>query len=47
MKFRKLPQLLDAVHWLIENKGIYFALCGSSARKVKRGYANLLGGRGV
>lgn len=44
---QKLPQLLDIVHWLIENKDTHFALCGSSARKVKRGHANLLGGRGV
>jgi predicted AAA+ superfamily ATPase len=35
------------VHWLIENRGIVFALCGSSARKVRRGHANLLGGRAV
>jgi len=33
------------VHWLIENKGLSFILCGSSARKLKRGKANLLGGR--
>jgi predicted AAA+ superfamily ATPase len=42
---QKIPQLLDEVHWLIENKGIRFILCGSSARKLKRGKANLLGGR--
>jgi predicted AAA+ superfamily ATPase len=35
------------VHWLIENRGLHFALCGSSARKVKRGGANLLGGRAM
>ena len=46
-EIQKLPGLLDVVHWLIENEGVYFALCGSSARKVKRGHANLLGGRGV
>ncbi len=44
---QKVPQLLDEVHWLIENRNIHFALCGSSARKVKRGAANLLGGRAV
>jgi len=33
------------VHWLIENANIAFILCGSSARKLKRGAANLLGGR--
>lgn len=42
---QKIPQILDEVHWLIENKGICFLLCGSSARKLKRGRANLLGGR--
>lgn len=40
-----MPQILDEVHWLIENKKIQFILCGSSARKLKRGHANLLGGR--
>ena len=42
---QKVPQLLDEVHWLHENRGVHFALCGSSARKVRRGHANLLGGR--
>jgi predicted AAA+ superfamily ATPase len=42
---QKIPQILDEVHWLIENKGFRFILCGSSARKLKRGRANLLGGR--
>ena len=42
---QKVPQLLDEVHWLIENKGLRFIFCGSSARKLKRGRANLLGGR--
>jgi len=44
---QKIPALLDEVHWLIENAGFVFALCGSSARKVRRGHANLLGGRAV
>lgn len=44
---QKVPQLLDEVHWLIENRSIRFALCGSSARKLKRGNANLLGGRAI
>ena len=43
---QKVPALLDVVHWLIERRGVHFALCGSSARKVRRGQANLLGGRG-
>lgn len=42
---QKVPQILDEVHWLIENKKLRFILCGSSARKLKRGQANLLGGR--
>jgi predicted AAA+ superfamily ATPase len=42
---QKVPALLDEVHWLIENRQLVFALCGSSARKVRRGHANLLGGR--
>ncbi|MCK4344612.1 MAG: ATP-binding protein [Bacteroidales bacterium] len=42
---QKVPQVLDEVHWLIENRGLRFILCGSSARKLKRGQANLLGGR--
>jgi len=44
---QKVPQLLDEVHWLIENRRVVFALCGSSARKLKRGHANLLGGRAL
>jgi predicted AAA+ superfamily ATPase len=42
---QKVPQILDEVHWLIENTDLRFILCGSSARKLKRGQANLLGGR--
>ena len=44
---QKIPALLDEVHWLHENRRVQFALCGSSARKVRRGHANLLGGRAV
>ena len=42
---QKIPQILDEVHWLIDNKKLSFILCGSSARKLKRGNVNLLGGR--
>ena len=42
---QKVPLLLDEVHWLIENTDAQFILCGSSARKLKRSGANLLGGR--
>jgi predicted AAA+ superfamily ATPase len=43
---QRAPRLLDMVHFIIEkNKGVRFALTGSSARKLKRGGANLLAGR--
>lgn len=43
---QKIPQILDEVHWIIENKkDIQFILCGSSVRKLKQGGSNLLGGR--
>ena len=42
---QKVPAVLDEVHWLIENAGLNFILCGSSARKLVKGGANLLGGR--
>lgn len=44
---QKIPALLDEVHWLIEHRQLRFVLCGSSARKLKRSHANLLGGRAV
>lgn len=45
---QKVPQLLDEVHFLMENHGYKkFALSGSSARKIKRGAANLLAGRAI
>jgi len=42
---QKLPALLDEVHWLMENRKVSFLLTGSSARKLRRSHANLLGGR--
>ena len=44
-EIQKVLELLDEVHWCLENSTTRFVLCGSSARKVKRGAANLLGGR--
>ncbi len=44
-EIQKLPILLDEVQKLIQEKNIHFLLTGSSARKLKRGGANLLGGR--
>ena len=46
-EIQKIPQLLDEVHWLISNRNIRFILCGSSARKLIRCGANLLGGRAL
>jgi len=46
-EIQKVPALLDEIHWCIENLGARFVLCGSSARKLRRGHANLLGGRAV
>ena len=42
---QKIPPLLDEVHRLIEERSVRFLLTGSSARKLKRGQANLLAGR--
>ena len=42
---QKVPALLDEIHWLIENAGASFILCGSNARKLRSQAANLLGGR--
>ncbi len=44
---QKIPALLDEVHALYEEKRLHFALSGSSARKLKRGGANLLAGRAL
>ena len=44
---QKIPALLDEVHRLIENHQRCFVLSGSSARKLKRGGANLLAGRAI
>ena len=43
----RVPDLLHEVHWMIENLGLRFALCASSARRVRRGAATLLGGRAI
>jgi len=46
-EIQKIPALLDEVHRLMENRRWRFALCGSSARKLRRGGANLLAGRAL
>ena len=42
---QKVPKILNTVHKEIEKKRFHFLLTGSSARKLKRGGANLLAGR--
>jgi predicted AAA+ superfamily ATPase len=44
-EIQKVPKLLDLVHQSISQRKFHFALTGSSARKLKRGAANLLAGR--
>jgi len=44
---QKVPQILDEVQRLMKNSNIRFLLCGSSARKLRRTHANLLGGRAL
>lgn len=46
-EIQRVPALLDYVQMWIEERGFRFILSGSSARKLKRGGANLLGGRAV
>jgi|SRR5882724_1517299 len=41
----RIPELLNEVHRLIEKRRLRFLLTGSSARKLRRGGVNLLGGR--
>ena len=41
----EVPELLNEVHRLIVEKRLFFILCGSSARKLKRKGHNTLGGR--
>ncbi|MBM4398359.1 MAG: ATP-binding protein [Deltaproteobacteria bacterium] len=44
---QRLPDLLNQAHRFIEERGLRFALCGSSARKLKRHGTNLLAGRAL
>lgn len=44
-EIQMVPDLLNEIHWLIENSDVSFLMTGSSARKLRRGHANLLGGR--
>jgi predicted AAA+ superfamily ATPase len=44
-EIQRLPELLNEVHYLIEEVGHRFLLTGSNARKLKKSGTNLLGGR--
>jgi predicted AAA+ superfamily ATPase len=44
-EIQRLPELLNEVHRLIEERGVRFLLTGSSARRLRRRGVNLLGGR--
>ncbi len=46
-EIQKIPGMLDEVHRLIEERKVRFVLCGSSARKLRQGGVNLLGGRAL
>lgn len=46
-EIQKCPELLDEIHFLIEERNIRFLLTGSSARKLRHGGVNLLGGRAL
>lgn len=47
-EIQKVPSLLDVIHSLMEkHPKLRFAMSGSSARKLRHGAANLLGGRAL
>ena len=46
-EIQRIPELLNEVHWLIENNRNRFILSGSSPRKIIRSETNLLGGRAL
>jgi uncharacterized protein len=46
-EIQRLPQLLNEVHRMMEDRGLRFILSGSSARKLKQHGTNLLAGRAV
>lgn len=44
---QRVPELLTEVHALYEKRKLHFALTGSSARKLRRGGADMLAGRAL
>lgn len=46
-EIQKVPVLLNEIQYLMDKKKVQFIMTGSSARKLRKGGANLLGGRAV
>ncbi|MBM4278486.1 MAG: ATP-binding protein [Deltaproteobacteria bacterium] len=46
-EIQKVPSLLNEIQFLMDQKKVQFIMTGSSARKLRKGGANLLGGRAV
>ncbi|MGN0738698.1 MAG: ATP-binding protein [Treponema sp.] len=46
-EIQKCPELLEEIHFLIEERNIRFLMTGSSARKLRSSGVNLLGGRAL
>src|SRR5690606_31597256 len=46
-EIQRIPELLNEIHWLITNTDVQVIMSGSSARKILRSGANLLGGRAL
>ena len=46
-EIQRLPALLNEVHRAMEERRLRFALCGSSARKLRKAGTNLLAGRAL
>ncbi|MEW5818514.1 MAG: AAA family ATPase, partial [Spirochaetota bacterium] len=44
-EIQRVPELLNEIHFLIENTECRFLMTGSSARKLRKGGTNLLAGR--
>ena len=44
-EIQMVPDLLNEIHWMIENTDVSFLMTGSSARKLRQRHANLLAGR--
>jgi predicted AAA+ superfamily ATPase len=44
-EIQKLPNLMDEVHLMLEDKKVKFLITGSSARKLKRTHTSLMAGR--